>query len=56
MAWAPDGLTLAISSHDGYCTLACFNKGELGQVLPSESLPATLRKWLDRAAGLHRGA
>ena len=30
IAWAPDGRTLAVSSHDGYCSLFTFNQGELG--------------------------
>eukprot|EP00798_Chlamydomonas_sp_ICE-L_P022059 gene22059-29124_t len=39
LAWAPDGRCLAVSSHDGYCSLVTFEKGELGTPAPIDSLP-----------------
>lgn len=39
MAWSPDGLRLAVTSHDGYCTLALFSPGELGEPLPACDTP-----------------
>ncbi|GAX74420.1 hypothetical protein CEUSTIGMA_g1869.t1 [Chlamydomonas eustigma] len=30
LAWAPDASTLAVSSRDGFCSLATFEPGELG--------------------------
>lgn len=33
LAWSPDGRYLVASSHDGYCTVVCFEAGELGEPL-----------------------
>lgn len=30
MAWSADGCTLVVSSTDGFCSIASFEKGELG--------------------------
>lgn len=39
LAWSPDGRCLAISSHDGYCSIVTFKSGELGEIIPPEDLP-----------------
>ena len=39
-----DGLTLVITSSDGYCTVACFEPGELGTPLPTDQLPPVVLK------------
>lgn len=31
IAWSPDGQTLIMAANDGYCTLAVFDHGELGE-------------------------
>ncbi|KAK8110829.1 chromatin assembly factor 1 subunit B [Apiospora kogelbergensis] len=36
LAWSSDGLTLLISSSDGYCSTLSFESGELGQVYTGE--------------------
>ena len=40
LAWSPDGKYLVASSHDGYCTVAAFQPGELGTPLADESVGA----------------
>ena len=39
-----DGLTLVITSSDGYCTVVCFEPGELGTPLPTDQLPPVVLK------------
>lgn len=39
-----DGLTLVITSSDGYCTVVCFEPGELGTPLPTDQLPPVILK------------
>lgn len=53
MAWSKDGARLAISSHDGYCTLAIFQPGDLGDPLPPGEAPdvAGLRAEIARVEG-----
>ncbi|KAK6833619.1 hypothetical protein PG987_008313 [Apiospora arundinis] len=36
LAWSSDGLTLLISSSDGYCSTLSFESGELGQIYTGE--------------------
>ncbi|KAF7558293.1 hypothetical protein G7046_g5858 [Stylonectria norvegica] len=38
LAWASDGLTLMISSSDGFCSSLSFSPGELGEVYKGEIL------------------
>jgi chromatin assembly factor 1 subunit B len=45
VAWSRNGQFLAISSRDCYCSIAAFSKGELGEPLPEEELPASITKW-----------
>ena len=30
ISWSPDGMTLLVSSSDGFCSTLCFSEGELG--------------------------
>ncbi|KAK3382407.1 WD40-repeat-containing domain protein [Lasiosphaeria ovina] len=39
LAWSTDGLTLLISSSDGFCSTLSFSAGELGQVYTGELGP-----------------
>lgn len=39
LAWSPDGAFLLATSHDGYCTIAAFDAGELG--VPSKDASVT---------------
>ncbi|GAB0131907.1 hypothetical protein EsDP_00000360 [Epichloe bromicola] len=39
LAWSSDGLTLIISSSDGFCSSLSFAVGELGESIRSESAP-----------------
>jgi chromatin assembly factor 1 subunit B len=39
LAWSSDGLTLMISSSDGFCSSLAFNAGELGEVYKGEVGP-----------------
>ena len=34
LAWSPDGRMIAVSSHDGYCSLISFAENELGTPIP----------------------
>ena len=34
LAWSPDGRMIAVSSHDGYCSLVSFAENELGTPIP----------------------
>ena len=36
LAWSPDGLSLLVSSSDGYCSIIMFEEGELGTFLSVE--------------------
>jgi len=40
LAWSPDGRRMAISSHDGYCSLVRFADGELGTPWEKPLTPA----------------
>ncbi|KAG6007827.1 hypothetical protein E4U54_008782 [Claviceps lovelessii] len=40
LAWSSDGLTLIISSSDGFCSSLSFAAGELGEVYKGETVPA----------------
>lgn len=53
MAWSKDGSTLAISSHDGYCTLATFQPSDLGDALAPSEVPdlSQLRAEIARVEG-----
>ncbi|GAB4818954.1 hypothetical protein N2152v2_006000 [Parachlorella kessleri] len=39
LAWSADGRMLAVSSRDCYCSIACFEDGELGTPLKPGELP-----------------
>eukprot|EP00897_Mesotaenium_endlicherianum_P005631 jgi/Mesen1/5096/ME000252S04207 len=56
LAWSPDGHTLAISSQDGYCTLASFQAGELGTTLQPSELPAHVARLLPEMQAVTLGA
>ena len=43
LSWSHDGNTILMSSTDGYCSVAIFDEGELGQLLPKEDLPAACK-------------
>merc|ERR1712196_235393 len=43
VAWSHDGNTILMSSTDGYCSVAIFEDGELGQLLPQQDLPAACK-------------
>uniref|UniRef100_A0A7S2X1S9 CAF1B/HIR1 beta-propeller domain-containing protein n=1 Tax=Chloropicon primus TaxID=1764295 RepID=A0A7S2X1S9_9CHLO len=45
LAWSPDGRRIAVSSHDGYCSLISFSEGELGKAL----LPAKVSMMVPQA-------
>ena len=51
LAWSPCGAYLAISSRDGFCTLAAFSDGDLGERVPTDRLPQHLAMRLAAAAG-----
>jgi chromatin assembly factor 1 subunit B len=46
LAWSRDGLYLAVSSMDCYCSIAAFGDGELGECLPRDEVPAHIAKRL----------
>lgn len=50
LAWSRDGRFLAVSSYDGYCSLAAFAPGELGEPLSAEELPPKVAAALRRPA------
>ena len=52
LSWSPCGAFLAISSRDGFCTLAAFSDGDLGERIPAGSLPQHLAPRLAAAAGM----
>eukprot|EP01048_Picozoa_sp_COSAG05_P001638 COSAG05_NODE_56_length_23335_cov_15.221338_25_plen_359_part_00 len=39
LSWSTDGKTLAVSSHDGFCSMIRFKSGELGEKLDKADLP-----------------
>ncbi|KAJ4165018.1 hypothetical protein LMH87_006667 [Akanthomyces muscarius] len=41
LAWSNDGLTLLISSSDGFCSTLSFASGELGEIYHGEATPTT---------------
>ncbi|KAK9809784.1 hypothetical protein WJX73_006467 [Symbiochloris irregularis] len=43
LAWSTDGQLLAVSSYDGFCSIAAFAPGELGEPMPLEELPPHLQ-------------
>lgn len=43
VSWSHDGNTILMSSTDGYCSVAIFEDGELGQLLPRQDLPAACK-------------
>eukprot|EP00803_Ostreobium_quekettii_P007867 evm.model.scf_35.23 EVM.evm.TU.scf_35.23 scf_35:176788-182212(-) len=47
LAWSPDGQYLAISSRDGYCSIAVFEEEELGVPILPERIPDEARQWLE---------
>ena len=51
LAWSPCGTYLAVSSRDGYCTLAAFTEGDLGERVPADTLPPHLAARMAAAAG-----
>ena len=51
LAWSPCGTILAISSRDGYCTLAAFSDGDLGERVLADALPPHLAARMAAAAG-----
>lgn len=38
LAWSSDARKLAVSSRDGYCSIALFEEGELGEPIPADQL------------------
>ena len=42
LSWSADGNILAVSSHDGFCSLVRFERGELGEKLPEKDLPESM--------------
>ncbi|DBB16492.1 hypothetical protein WJX82_009453 [Trebouxia sp. C0006] len=50
LAWSCDGAFLAISSYDGYCSIASFDKGELGEFVLAADLPPHIRERVACAA------
>ena len=52
LAWSPDGRKIAVSSHDGYCSLITFSEGELGKpvdkAVMSEIMPSFVWKGIER--------
>ena len=50
LAWSPCGAYLAISSRDGFCTLAAFSDGDLGERVPADRLPRHLASRLAATA------
>ena len=47
LAWSVDGLTLLVSSRDGYCSIVSFDPDELGTPLPLEEYPLHLQRILE---------
>jgi len=43
-AWSPDGLTLVITSSDGYATLIAFEEGELGERAGADAISKVARR------------
>eukprot|EP01043_Picozoa_sp_COSAG02_P060746 COSAG02_NODE_8006_length_2749_cov_1.439623_2_plen_699_part_00 len=51
MSWSADGNTLAISSHDGFCSMVRFDRGELGDKLPEKDWPESMTEaWRSKMA------
>jgi chromatin assembly factor 1 subunit B len=51
LSWSADGNTLAVSSHDGFCSLVRFERGELGEKLPEKDLPESMTEaWRTKMA------
>jgi len=44
LTWSADGHMLAMSSTDGYCSVASFSQGELGVPLPEIEWPVTMKE------------
>ena len=49
-AWSCDGRWLAVSSYDGYVSVARFAEGELGVPLDAQAVPPHIRARADAAA------
>jgi len=49
LAWSSDGTYLAVGSKDGYCSIAVFDKGELGEPMKKEDLPGHIAKRMSAA-------
>ena len=49
LAWSSDGTYLAVGSKDGYCSVAVFDKGELGEPMKMEELPGHIAKRMSAA-------
>ena len=43
LRWDQSGRSLAVSSHDGYCSFITFEEGELGEMLPRAEWPERMR-------------
>ena len=54
LAWASDGLTLIISSSDGFCSTLSFSAGELGEAYKGEIGPP--KKTTEAPASTHASA
>uniref|UniRef100_A0A7S3QY36 CAF1B/HIR1 beta-propeller domain-containing protein n=1 Tax=Dunaliella tertiolecta TaxID=3047 RepID=A0A7S3QY36_DUNTE len=48
LAWSADGCSLAVSSQDGYCSLAVFEPGELGTPLQPHEMPSHVADTMQR--------
>jgi len=42
--WMPDGLSLVVSSRDGYCSVILLEEQEVGKPLPKDKLPEVIHR------------
>ena len=56
LAWTPDGLSLLVSSSDGYCSIICFDDNELGTPLSSEACQSIISRYRPKEAAMHNNA
>eukprot|EP00884_Botryococcus_braunii_P014857 jgi/Botrbrau1/23372/Bobra.0051s0024.1 len=50
IAWSSDGSQLAVSSYDGYCSIAVFEEGELGETMKLDEVPPHVAPLITAAA------